>query len=293
MGNPVLGLMSILFPHLAAAKSTGLAADERMHLLEGRRGRGKSYTLTAMTKQFIGEHKKVYTNIRSLDYYRLAVQLTMAKRFPSLYVALAWMNDNVKFIRTWDDVLESHGGVMILDEASRLFHAQRGQGLSVPPIVYEWFRQSRHFRMSIFLATQDFNWIDGKIASLVDIFWSVRKVVGADRNPTGFWLYGLDSGGAGSYRDIDRRKPDRKAYYTADKLVYPLYDTHEVVEDIQQKCSYPDMQTVGKYYERMGFVTPRQPEAVMSDALRRMSTRPQEISDIEVATTNEVLRYAS
>lgn len=288
------GIVSGLFPHLSAKKGAYLSPDGRMHLLEGRRGRGKSYTLTALTKQFVGSHIRVYTNIRSLDYYRMAVQLTSEGRFPSLSIALAWMSRNVIFIRDWDDILQSYGGVLILDEASRLFHSQRGQGVEVPAIVYEWFRQSRHFGMTIFLATQDFNWIDGKVASLVDVFWSVRKINGARNIPVGFWLYGLDSGGAGSYRNIDRRRPDRKAYYPTDPLVFPLYNTHEVVEDVDHKCSYKNMQDIGAYYYEMGYIKPSEPEAFLYASIKRIRTPPADVASIDVPSTDGKLpRYVS
>jgi len=266
-----------LFPHLAAPAAP-LRADGKMHLFEGRRGRGKTYTMTALTKQFISEKRRVYTNVRSLDYYRMAVQLTQEKHFPSLVAALRFMAENVKFVRTWNDVVEAFDGVLMLDEASRMFHSHRGQGLQVPAIVYEWFRQSRHFKMTIILATQDFNWIDNKLASLVDVFWLVKKEVDKEGNPVRFWLYGQDSGGAGSFRDIERRKPDRKASYPALSRIYPLYDTHEVVEDISPACSYSNMQDISRYYRAMGYIKPREPEMVLADALQRLTSDPDAVA---------------
>ena len=186
--------------------------DGLIHFMEGRRGRGKSYNLTELLRYCAVQRLQCRTNVRSIDYYRLALQLTSEGVFTDLLQAMEWLRDNIIYLNTWDDLLESYNCIVIIDEVTRLFEGRPGfAAQKTPSVVYEWFQQSRKFRCTVWVAGQSFEWVDKKLAQLVDLLWLCRKLPHKKLKapdgtplPIEFYMYGLDPGGAGKSDKVSR-----------------------------------------------------------------------------------------
>jgi hypothetical protein len=188
--------------------------DGLIHCIEARRG--KSFTMTEIIRWCVVHRYPVVTNIRSIDFYRLGLQMTQDGAFSMFVDALAWMQQNITFAKGWDDLLTAHDCFVVLDEVSRLFDAQaKKYGRGAPAVVEEFLQQSRKVRVTIWLATQSFEWVDKRVTQLVDLMWMARKENWKRRKdaegrpvPKAFWLYALDPGGAGKSENVRRDHAD-------------------------------------------------------------------------------------
>jgi hypothetical protein len=242
-----------------AARPYTLGHDGLLHVLEGRRGRGKSYTATTIVLRAAEQRIPVLTNTSSTDFYRMAVELCRRKAFDSLPQALEWLNTNVTLLTDWNNLLEAYDCIIIIDEATRLFDARRGLGVSVPPVVYEWFRQSRKVKVTCYLLAQSLEWLDARVKQLLDLYWQVRvvrhkKLKAPDGMgwPLQFWCYGQDPGGVGRVEHLNRQKADFIAKIPFDMRVKNLYYSWELIAEVTGTPRYESMQDIRRFHEAHG-----------------------------------------
>jgi hypothetical protein len=246
--------------------------DGLIHFMEGRRGRGKSYNLTDLMRWCAHNRIELRTNVRSIDYYRLALQLTSEGAFANLYDALCWLRDNIRYLNTWDDLLESYNCIVVIDEVTRLFDGRAGfQAQKTPPVVYEWFQQSRKFRCTIWVAGQSFEWVDKKLAQLVDLLWLCRKLPhkklkAPDGTPTPieFYMYGMDPGGAGKSDKVTRASADFILRNRFRVEVATLYNSWERIKLIGGEPTYPNVNAIDEYLKSSGKVLESDTHAILT-----------------------------
>jgi hypothetical protein len=249
-----------MFPTLGA-KRFQLGHDKLLHVLEGRRGRGKSYVLADLVLRLAAQRVPIVTNTSSVDYYRIALLLVARRDFDTLESALAWLHGNVTFAQSWDDVLEVYDGVVLFDEATLLFDGRRGMGVPVPSVLYEWFKQSRKVRATVYFVVHSLEWLDVRIRQNVDLFWMVRKELPKKPTefapdgtplPLGFWLYGKDPGGVGKVDDVGRSSADLVSWVPFDVRVAQSYHSWELIQELQGEPRFPDMAAIREHHEAAG-----------------------------------------
>lgn len=239
-----------------AAEPYEVGHDRRLHLLEARRGRGKSYWLTWWVRWCVINRVPVRANF-AVDRFRLAVQAYQVNR-GDYHGWHDWVQQNVRYLASWDDVLTAHDEVIVLDEASRLFDSRNRH--QVKPVVYEWAQLSRHLRLTLVFASQSFDWLDVRIRQLADTLWLVRKVTDKqDRTlPVEFWAYGFDPFAAGLTSDVSRQAGmDYRMRIPFNIDVATLYDTHQGIRLIQGD---PTFNSVGAVFDHMvetGIIEPK------------------------------------
>lgn len=246
-------LLKKVIPSLAAERYD-FKHDGLIHMLEGRRGRGKSYSMTCLTKWCAENRMPVITNTRSIDFYKLAILLAKEGSFKTVLEALVWFKQNIKFVKQWDDVLVAHDCVIILDEVSRLFDARaRKKEDVVPGVVFEFFQQSRKVRVTSWLGTQSMEWVDRRIVQLVDLLWLARKEI--DKNtglPSHFWLYGLDPGGVGKSDNVARDFADYRMTIPFELRIARLYNSWELIQVIDGDPSFNSVKDILRYHVQHG-----------------------------------------
>lgn len=251
-------MIGSLFKHLAPTAGAiryKWKHDGLIHCMEARRGRGKSYNLTDLVHWCATNRVQVRSNVRSIDYVRLAFQLCMDGSFNSVRGAAEWLQNNVIYLDTWDDLLTSYDCIVIIDEATRLFEGRKGmQAQPTPPVIYEWLQQCRKFRVTVWLATQSFEWLDKKVAQLVDVLWLCRKRTSPKLKapdgtplPTHFYMYGLDPGGAGNTESVVRKRADFVSQRLFRREIATLYDSWERIKLIGGTPTYPTVSAIDAY----------------------------------------------
>jgi hypothetical protein len=248
-----------VFPTYGAQSYT-LGHDKLLHVLEGRRGKGKSYTVADLVYRMAAQRVRIVTNVGSTDFYRLALLLVRDGHFRSLAEALEWFSSNVTLARSWDDVLLAYDSVIIFDEATRLFDARKGMGAGVPTLMFEWLRQSRKVRCTVYFIAQSMEWLDVRIRQLVDMFWQVRKEVGRDGArapdgtplPVGFWLYGLDPGGVGRVDEVNRHVADFISRVPFRLRIAQSYHSWELIAEIAGAPTVDTMSDIRRLHEEGG-----------------------------------------
>lgn len=283
-GVPLIGSVLKSLAPTAGAQRYYWRHDGLIHFMEGRRGRGKSYNLTELMRWCAVNRVQCRTNVRSVDYYRLALQLAAAGSFPTLLEAMKWLRDNIIFLDTWDDLLESYNCIVVIDEVTRLFEGRAGfQAQKTPPVIYEWFQQSRKFRCTIWVAGQSFEWVDKKLAQLVDILWLCRKVPHKKLKapdgtpaPVQFFMYGLDPGGAGKSDKVIRSSADYilRNYFKVE--VATLYDSWERIRLIGGEPKYPNVAAIDRFLIDSGKVLENDTHTILN---QRINSHEQSILD--------------
>jgi hypothetical protein len=236
-----------------AAQPRPLAHDGYLHLLEARRGRGKSYVMTHLVRDCVLQRIPVRTNF-ALHTYRLAVQAAMAGSFTNVGEAMAWVNENVVLASTWDDVLTAYDSVILLDEASRLFDSRTR---SAPPVALEWLQQSRKLRLTLVFASQSFDWLDVRVRQLADVLWMVRKEskrVRGREMPVKFWGYGLDPFARGLTESVVRDRADYRWSVPFVVSTAQLYDSWELIRILEGTPSWDSMGELADWHAAQGRV---------------------------------------
>lgn len=258
--NPITAAFRAWFPTMGAQRHR-LHHDLLLHALEGRRGRGKSYVMTELTLDLLRHRRPIVTNTRSVDWYRLALILVREGNAATVTEVLDWVATNVKVATTWNDILEAYDCVVILDEATRLFDARKGMGVTVPSIVYEWFKQSRKVRVTTYLVTHSIEWLDPRLRQNLDLFWQVRKVLpkrpkafapDGSPVPTAIYLYGLDPGGVGRVDAVNRLVADWIAEYRFDVRVARSYHSWELLQEVGGEPKYSVMAEIAAFHAVQG-----------------------------------------
>ena len=269
--------------------------DGLIHCMEARRGKGKSYCLTHLTRWAISERLRIVTNADSINYYRLAIQLCMQGSFDSLPECLDWMARNITFARHWDDILLAHDCVIILDEATRLFDGRSGfSEHRTPPVIFDWFHQSRKVRVTVWLATHNLLWLDNRVTSVLDLFWMVKKIShrklrapDGTRLPISFHLYGNDAGGAGKVKDVARHRADFKMSIPFIRRIAEIYDSWEIIKLISGKPAFPTMTQLQAHLVELGVINPADAHTKLTQHLKRITLHDFDSSQNSKATFHD------
>jgi hypothetical protein len=254
----MFGMFKKVLPTLAAERRK-MGHDGLMHLLEARRGRGKSSTMMTWARSAALERRPIRANF-AINGYRLALQLYQAKVFESLSDAADWTAENVRYISHWDDILDFYDGVVFLDEASRLFDSRNRK--DVPPIAFEWLQQSRKLKLTLVFASQSFDWLDVRTRQLFDILWTVRKEVSRKNKalPTRFWLYGFDPFSNGLSDNVDRGQSDFLMTVPFDLEVSTLYNSWELIQLVSGEPSWANVGQLRAYLTEKGVIVDTPPK---------------------------------
>lgn len=225
-------MLSALFrrsiPTLAAQRYRPGPLDGRIHLVEGRRGRGKSYLMTYWTFRAWSLHIPVLTNW-SMDVYRAAILLAVRGVFPRASVAYEWLSDvGWRRIVSWDDVFQAMDAWVMLDEAHHYVDSRAFK--DTPKEFLAWLQQSRKVGASVVMASQSFEFLDVRVRRLSDVLWQARVVPGKDGTPREFYYYGLDPWIQGYSDEVLRDRADYLMRVPFDRQIAALYDTLELIQ---------------------------------------------------------------
>lgn len=249
------GLLKKMAPtHFAAPYKLG--HDKTFHLLEARRGRGKSFTMAYWALQAAKGGTPVIANFH-LNHYWLAFELCKAGRFASIDDALLWCEQNVRFTNSWDDIVLAYDSLVLLDEVNRLFDSQdRSKDDRAPKVVFEWLQLSRRNRITLVFAAQSMDWLTPRVRQLFDLLWRAKKEMGKgsrSQQIQRFWLYGADPWSKGLSEDA-ARGADFKVTVPFDKRIFRLYDTFERIMAIPNVCRFERFWDIYQYQLDTGIV---------------------------------------
>jgi hypothetical protein len=234
-----------------AAERVKVGIDGRYHLLEARRGRGKSYSMTYWAVQGVLAKKPIIANF-GLNLYKLAIFAYKKKAFPTLGEAFDWCHSNIKYSNNWDDFLTAYSSLILLDESSRIFDSR---SRSAPPIAFEWLQQSRKLKHTIVFASQSFDWLDIRTRQLFDLLWLVRKVVNKKKGvPTKFLGYGFDPWSQGLSEQVDRGISDFLFTIPFDLTIAKCYNTLELIHLLTGEPSYKSVGELDVYFRSKGYI---------------------------------------
>lgn len=270
-----MSLLKRFIPTIAAERYE-VGHDHKFHLLEARRGRGKSYWLTYWVRWCAMNRVPVRMNF-AIDHYRLALQCTMNKG-GNFWEWREWVDKHVRYLGRWDDVLTAHDEVVILDESSRLFDSRNRT--QVKPVVYEWAQLSRHLRLTLVFASQSFDWLDLRMRQLADNIWLVRKVMNKQRTlPQEFWAYGFDPFAQGLTSAVDRQTAmDFRMRIPFAVDIATLYDTHQGIRLIEGEPSFTSVGQVFDHLVAQGVIVPKE---FVAETLQGVSRREARLSPFE------------
>lgn len=240
------------------AKPYKLGHDKMQHLLEARKGRGKSYCMAQWAVNAALEGIGTIANFH-LDHDRIAYELVAAKRFLNLDAALEWCAVNIRFSNRWDDFLLAVDCLVLLDEINRLFDAQdRAKDDRVPKVVLEWLQQLRRNLVTLVCAAQSMDWLTTRIRQLFDLLWRAKKEMKSGKlrgEILCFWLYGSDPFGKGLSADV-QRNADYKVRVPFTVKSSRRYNTLERIKAIPNVASWDTFEEVYQYQLRSGIVKP-------------------------------------
>ena len=230
-----------------------LGHDKTFHLLEARRGRGKSYTMAYWALQCALKGVGTVANFH-LNNYWMSAELYKAKKFPTLDLALEWCSANIRYVETWDEIMLAYDCLVLIDEVNRLFDAQfRSKEDSVPKVVFEWLQLSRRNKITLVFAAQSMDWLNTRVRQLFDLLWRAKKEMGKNGTIKRFWLYGADPWSKGIGGDTVRGA-DFKAVVPFDKKIYRLYNTLERIIAIPNESEFTRFFDVYQRQIQMGLV---------------------------------------
>ena len=185
------------------------AHDGRFHLLEARRGRGKSYGMTYWLFLWLVDrlpgilagklpHSRAYCNF-AVDPHRLALLLCTRGHMHSFSEALALVQDRVVYCRDWLPFFTAYESGLFLDEANRSLDAYQRTSSPLLKLAHDWHQQTRKHKNTLVYATQYVDWINTQTRKLFDLLWRAKVVRhktkrGPDglRVPIRFNYYGSD-----------------------------------------------------------------------------------------------------
>ena len=210
--------------------------DGLVHLVEGRRGRGKSYLMTYWTFQAWRHRVPVLTNF-SVDLYRASILLALRGVFSRASLAYEWLTTiGWRRIVSWDDVFQAMDAWVMLDEAHHYVDARAFK--DTPKEFLAWLQQSRKVGVSVVFASQSFEFLDLRVRRLSDILWQARVVPKKDGTPKEFYYYGMDPWSKGYAEDVVRDRADFLMRVPFDVGVAKLYDTLELINPPSGEVSW-------------------------------------------------------
>lgn len=237
------------------AQTYSLGHDEAFHLLEARRGRGKSFSMTFWALQCCKKRIPVVANFH-LNKKFLSYELLKAGTFKTLDEADEWLEKNVKFAESWDDIMTSYDCLILVDEVNRLFDAQdRSKEDRAPRVVFEWLQLSRRNRITLVFAAQSMDWLTPRVRQLFDYLWRAKKEVNKRGKILRFWLYGCDPWARGLSADVSRGA-DFKAVVPFHSSIFRLYDTRERIRALENRSQFQTFWELYQFQLSAGIVPP-------------------------------------
>lgn len=235
--------------------------DRSFHLLEARRGRGKSYSMAywalCVARQKIG----IAANFH-LNHYHLAQRLVQEGVWPDLETALDWCRRNVTYVNTWDEIMVQYDKLVLLDEINRLFDSQdKSKEDRVPKVVLEWLQLSRRNKITLVCAAQSLDWLTNRIRQLFDLLWRAKKEMSRGKRANQiqkFWLYGADPWSKGLSADV-QRGADFRMSIPFDSRIFTLYDTLERIQAVENKSRFDKFWDVYQHQLATGIIPPPPP----------------------------------
>lgn len=219
--------------------------DGRFHLLEARRGRGKSYGMTYWGLMWLEDmlpailngtapHSRWNANFL-VDHHRLALLLCMRGRMSSFPDALDLVHERVRYVTDWEPFFTSYKSLNTLDEANRSLDAYQTKRSPLLALAHDFHQQTRkHANMQLY-GTQYVDWINTQTRKLFDLLWRVKVVRHkAKRGPDGlrvplrFNYYGSDPYANGVDATVVRRA-DFKMTIPFDLQVARAYGSWEPI----------------------------------------------------------------
>lgn len=198
------------------------AHDGRFHLLEARRGRGKSYGMTYWTYLWLVDrlpkildgsapHSRALSNF-AIDHHRLALLLCTQGHMSSFQDALDLVHERVIYTNSWESFFTAYDSFCALDEANRSLDAYQTKKSPLLALAHDWHQQSRKHKNTLLYATQYVDWINTQTRKLFDLLWRAKVVRHkVKRGPDGlkvplrFNYYGSDPYGNGVDAQVVRR----------------------------------------------------------------------------------------
>ena len=181
-------------------------------VIVGKPGSGKSYWLALKAKEILSDSKEsreIWANFK--------------------------INDNrVHYYDNFLDLADKKDIVIFMDEADENMDARDWKDLPVP--TRRKFRQHRHHAIDIYLASQDFGFIDISIRKLTARYLEIKKVVGSSEKrgvlPAHPWgLFFLREYSPFEYDKV-RRKLVSWHFFWGSPEIYHFYDTYEDISDL-------------------------------------------------------------
>mgnify|MGYP000604351432 CR=1 FL=1 len=238
-----------------------LGHDKTFHLLEARRGRGKSYTMSVWALECAKKKVGTVANFH-LNIYWIAHELMRAGIWDNHDECLAWCEKNIRYVDTWDEIMLAYDCLVLVDEVNRLFDSQfRSKEDSVPKVVFEWLQLSRRNKITLVFAAQSMDWLNTRVRQLFDLLWRAKKEMGRGRKSLEierFWLYGADPWSKG-LNDNAQRNADYKVMIPFRKEYFRLYDTLERIIAIPNQSNYERFYDVYQHQIQLGLIPPTAP----------------------------------
>lgn len=237
--------------HFAAQYKLG--HDKTFHLLEARRGRGKSFTMAywclCAARQKVGTVANFH-----IDHYWLSFRLVKEKVWPTMQAALNWCATNIRYVCTWDEIMLAYDCLVLIDEVNRLFDSTyRSKDDSVPKVVFEWLQLSRRNLITLVFAAQSLDWLNARVRQLFDLLWRAKKEMNKKGQIQRFWLYGADPWAKGLSADT-QRGADFKVTIPFDKAIFRLYDTLERIIAVPNESRFERFYDIYQHQLACGIV---------------------------------------
>jgi hypothetical protein len=264
--------------HLAQVYEPG--HDGRMHLLEARRGRGKSYGMTywvylwlidMLPKIKAGQlpYSKAITNF-AIDPTFMAYRLCEMGHMPNLSDALDLCHERIIYASNWDDFFVSYQCGLFLDESNRSLDAYNKKSSEMLSLAHDFHQQSRKHKNTMVYATQYVDWINVQTRKLFDILWRAKVVRHkTERGPDGlkvplyFNYYGSDPMANGVDSAIVRRA-DFKMQLPFVMQVAQMYKSWEPIVTFSGdvKPRWTSFKELAEWMEENGMKPPPAPPRV-------------------------------
>lgn len=227
--------------------------DGRMHLLEARRGRGKSYGMTYWAylwfvdmlpkiKAGTAPHSKIISNFR-LDHHRIASRLCQRGHVGSMQEALDLVHERIFYGSCWDDFFVSYQCGLFLDECNRSLDAYNKKSSEMLRLAHDWHQQTRKHKNTLVYATQYVDWINVQTRKLFDLLWRAKvvrhpSIRGPDglRVPIRFNYYGSDPMANGADGAVVRRA-DYKFTLQFDLSIARMYGSWDPIVTFEGETS--------------------------------------------------------
>lgn len=248
-------MIANMFSQTHGAELYRFSHDKQIHLMEARRGRGKSYNLMALFLYFATQKIPIITNTSGINFQYVAYYLMRRRVHKSISDCYDWLEENVTYARTWDNLLEAHDCAVLIDECQNIFPAKPADStVKTPSIMYGFFQQSRKVGVTVWLLTQELPAVVTRVRVLVDWVWVVRKVQAKNSKiPQGFWMYGIDPGGAGQVDKISRTANFEYKISTPFTIeVAQTYNTHEIIRPLSGEPSYHTLHDLEQWHRSQG-----------------------------------------